>query len=37
VTNDMEKAKILNAAFVLVFTRKNVFQESQVPEARGKV
>lgn len=36
VKNDMEKAKMLNAAFVSVFTSKNGFWESQAPEA-GKV
>lgn len=37
VINDMEKAKVLNAAFVSVFTSKNSFQESQATEARGKL
>ena len=37
MTNDMEKAKILNAFFVSVFTGKTSIQESQAPETRGKV
>ena len=37
VTNDTEKAKVLSAAFTLVFTGKTGLQESQAPETRGKV
>lgn len=37
VTNDLEKSKMLNAAFVSVYTSKNGFQESQAPAARVKV
>ncbi|KAK4807033.1 hypothetical protein QYF61_000362 [Mycteria americana] len=37
VTQDMEKAEVLNAAFASVFTSKTSLQESQAPEARGKV
>ena len=36
MTNDMEKANILNAFFVSVFTSKTSLQESQVPETKGK-
>lgn len=37
MTNGMEKTKILNAAFISVFTGKTSIQESQAPETRGKV
>ena len=37
VTKDVEKAKVLNAAFALVFTLKTCLQESQVPEMPRKV
>lgn len=37
MTNDTEKTKILNAAFISVFTGKTSIQESQAPETRGKV
>ena len=37
VTNDMEKAKVLNAFIASVFTGKTGFQESQALETRGEV
>lgn len=37
VTNYLEKSKMLNAAFVSVYTSNNGFQESQAPAAREKV
>ena len=37
VTKDMEKAKILQACIVSVFTSQTVLQESKMPENSGKV
>ena len=37
VTNNMEKAKVLNAFFAPVFTGNTCLQNSQVPETFGKV
>lgn len=37
VTKDMGKVKVINAFFALVFTGKPSLQESQAPEAYGKV
>lgn len=37
VTNGIEKAKVLDAFFALVFTHKTSLQESQVPKTRGRV
>ena len=37
VTKDRGKVKVLNAFFALVFTGKSSLQESQAPEAYGKV
>ena len=37
MTQDMEKAEVLNAAFVSDFTSKICLQESQATETRGKV
>ena len=36
VTQDMEKADVLNAFFASAFTSKTGLQESQVPATRGK-
>ncbi|KAK4815764.1 LOW QUALITY PROTEIN: hypothetical protein QYF61_007182 [Mycteria americana] len=36
VTQDMEKAEVLNATFASAFTSKTSLQESQIPETRGK-
>ncbi|KAK4831130.1 hypothetical protein QYF61_015433 [Mycteria americana] len=36
VTQDMEKAEELNAAFALVLTSQTGLQESRIPETRGK-
>jgi len=35
-TQDTEKADLLITAFVSVFTSKISFQESQVPDTKGK-
>jgi len=37
VTNDVEKAEVLNAFISSVFTGKTAFQESQGLETRGEV
>ncbi|KAK4815465.1 hypothetical protein QYF61_002924 [Mycteria americana] len=37
VTQDVEKAEVLNTSFISVFTGNIGLQESQVPETRGKV
>ena len=37
VTNDMEKAKVLSAAFTSGFASKTSLQESLAPETQGKV
>jgi len=36
VTQDTEKAEVLNVSFVSVFTSKTSFQESQIPATGGK-
>lgn len=37
VTKDVEKVKVLNVFFMLVFTGKVCLQETQDPETSGKV
>lgn len=37
VTNDMEKAKVLCAAFASVTTGKTAMQEFQAPETSGEI
>lgn len=37
MTEDTEKAKVLNVFFTMVFTGKTGLQESHVPVTKGKV
>ena len=37
MTKDVEKVKVLNVFFMLVFTGKICLQETQAPETSGKV